>query len=248
MSRLRPYTESDPSSDEARLVRLVRPPPPMSPARAARCKERVTELARTQPVAAKPWGAMIAVGAAAVVTLLGASVVLQRTDEANVGAEHVQTEPAAASPDDNATPHLDEVVPAVSVDSLPSVDPLARPAPKRPGSGGAIGRERSPEPSGATEQDDALTRELRLVDGARLELAAHPEQARALLVRHAADFPSGQLASEREVLLVDVLIRLGRGDEAEAHARSLVAREPGSPYAKRVEALLSSSASKPERN
>jgi len=215
----------------------------MSPAQAARAKERIAELARAKPVTAKPWGTMVAVGAAVVVTFLGASVTLQRTDEASAGAGHTETQPAAASENDTATAQSDEIVPAVSVDSLPSVNPPARPAPKRTGSGGAIAKERSPEPP--AEQGDALTRELRLVDGARVELAARPEQARALLLRHAADFPSGQLASEREVLLVDALIRLGRRDEAEAHARSLVAREPGSPYAKRVESLLSSSASKP---
>ncbi|MBN9166061.1 MAG: hypothetical protein J0I07_34245, partial [Myxococcales bacterium] len=68
-----------------------------------------------------------------------------------------------------------------------------------------------------------------------------------LLVRHAAEFPGGQLASEREVLLVDALIRTGRRAEAEARARALGAREPGSPYAQRVDALLSSAASKSER-
>ncbi len=248
MSTLRPYTESDPSSEEARLVRLVRPPPPMSALQAARAKERIAELSRAPRVTARPWGAATAIGAAVVFTLLGATMIAQRTSDANVGSTPAELQASSSTTtNDVAAQSSDEIVPAVSVTSLPSVEPPTRTTNRQPVPRTAHNTAR---PQGdraeGPEQEDALSKELRLVDGARLELRARPEHAHELLVRHASEFPSGQLASEREVLLVDALLRLDRRQEAEAHARALTAREPGSPYAQRVTALLSSSASKPE--
>ena len=243
MSRLRPITTSDPSSEEARLVGLIRPPPPMSAAQVARCSERVTELARAPRVASKPWMPLAAVGAAVVVAIAGGVLVADRTNDAGVvsGPAQVQTPPQSAA--ENRAPDTSEVVPAVSIDSLPSADPPIARGTKRTTAG--ITPTVTPSPSASSEttgREDMLTRELRLVDGARVELARHPSRAYDLLTRHAAEFPSGQLASEREVLLVDALIRLDRRAEAEARGRSLVTREPGSPYAQRVEALLASAA------
>ncbi len=87
---------------------------------------------------------------------------------------------------------------------------------------------------------DALTLELRLVDGARVRLATDPTSALSQLDAHARDFPRGQLALERDVLRVDALLRLGRRSEAEAVARSLAARAPGSPQAERASDLTGS--------
>ena len=67
---------------------------------------------------------------------------------------------------------------------------------------------------------DALTLALRLLDA------------------HARDFPRGQLALERDVLRVDALLRLGRRSDAEAVARSLAGRAPGSPQAERASDLM----------
>ncbi|OJY25834.1 MAG: hypothetical protein BGO98_35125 [Myxococcales bacterium 68-20] len=85
---------------------------------------------------------------------------------------------------------------------------------------------------------DALTLELRLVDGARVRLASDPTSALSLLDAHARDFPRGQLALERDVLRVDALLRLGRRSDAEAVARSLAGRAPGSPQAERASDLM----------
>ena len=238
MSRLRPYTTSDPSSEEARLVRLIPSPPPMSSAQAARCKERVSDLARAPRVTPKPWPAFTAIGAVVAVAIAGGSLVVNRTTASTAPSEAAEGQtlpPPVAEP---RAPEQSEAVHSVSIESLPSVGlPAARVAV-------TPSRAEAPESEGGA---DALTRELRLVDGARVELAVRPSHAYDLLVRHAAEFPGGQLASEREVLLVDALIRTGRRAEAEARARALGAREPGSPYAQRVDALLSSAASKSER-
>jgi len=249
VSRLRPYTTSDPSSEEARLVRLIPSPPPMSSAQAARCKERVSDLARAPRVTPKPWPAFTAIGAVVAVAIAGGSLVVNRTTASTAPSEAAEVQtlpPPVAEP---RAPEQSEAVHSVSIESLPSVGLPAARVPKReavPAAPLAVtpSRAEAPESEGGA---DALTRELRLVDGARVELAVRPSHAYDLLVRHAAEFPGGQLASEREVLLVDALIRTGRRAEAEARARALGAREPGSPYAQRVDALLSSAASKSER-
>lgn len=112
----------------------------------------------------------------------------------------------------------DESVPVRSVDDLPSAMTAA------------VRR--------APPMADALTLELRLVDGARLRLAVDPASALSQLDAHARDFPHGQLALERDVLRVEALLRLGRRSEAEAAARSLAARAPGSPQAERASELM----------
>jgi len=111
-----------------------------------------------------------------------------------------------------------ESVPVRSVGDLPSA---ATPAVRR-----------------APPVADALTLELRLVDGARIRLAADPTSALSLLDAHARDFPHGQLALERDVLRVDALLRLGRRSDAEAVTRSLAAQAPGSPQAERASDLM----------
>jgi hypothetical protein len=67
-----------------------------------------------------------------------------------------------------------------------------------------------------------------------------PGGALALLSAHERAFPRGGLVLERELLAVDALLRLGRRADAEARARSLRARAPGSLYTRRLEHLLGS--------
>lgn len=221
----------------------------MSAAQAARCKERVTEVAKAPRVVSKPWSPLATLGAALAVVAAGGVLVASQTNDASLRSEPVQVQALPPTAPETRAPEASETVPAVSIDSLPSAAPTAARGPKRDAVPAvAIAAPSSRSASSETGgNDDMLTRELRLVDGARVELALRPSQAYDLLIRHAAEFPSGQLASEREVLLVDALIRLGRRADAEARGRALVAREPGGAYARRVEALLSSAPSS-ERN
>ncbi len=96
--------------------------------------------------------------------------------------------------------------------------------------------------AGASEED-ALLRELRLVDGAK-RLLEHGKPATALegLAQHRLLFPSGQLRSERDVLTVEALSVMGKLSESLAQARAIEQREPGSPYARRALAIVSRSA------
>jgi TolA-binding protein len=66
---------------------------------------------------------------------------------------------------------------------------------------------------------DTLGEERTLLDRARMDIGSGDlAGAGALLTRHAAQFPEGRLAEEREALIIRLLVRQGRDAEARAHA------------------------------
>jgi len=75
----------------------------------------------------------------------------------------------------------------------------------------------------------ALT-EAALLERARSELSAQPAAALADAQLHAARFPHGLLAQEREVIAIAALRRLGRSAEANARAARFDARYPNSAH------------------
>jgi hypothetical protein len=85
---------------------------------------------------------------------------------------------------------------------------------------------------------DPLTRETELIAAARSELAAAPSAALARLDDHRREFPGGQLAPEREFLVVGALRRLNRVGEARERALDLTRRFPSSSYGARATQLL----------
>jgi hypothetical protein len=67
---------------------------------------------------------------------------------------------------------------------------------------------------------DTLGQERGLLDRARQDIGRGLlAEAGALLERHAAEFPSGQLAEEREALVIRLLLREGREGEARSRAQ-----------------------------
>jgi hypothetical protein len=106
-----------------------------------------------------------------------------------------------------------------------------------------MGRE---EPAAETRsaelpRGNPLEQEAALLESARAKLRADPASALTTLESHASEFPAGILAMEREVLTVDALRRLGREVEARQRARALLAQSHGSPYERRIEAILDAS-------
>lgn len=76
----------------------------------------------------------------------------------------------------------------------------------------------APEPS-VPAPVDTLGEERTLLDRARLDIAqGRLADAGALLDRHATQFPAGQLAEEREALVIRLLVREGREQEARSRA------------------------------
>ena len=98
----------------------------------------------------------------------------------------------------------------------------------------ALAASSASEPASA----DALQQEIRLLEQARSDLASSPGAARRALLDHELRFPSGHLRIERELLLVDALVRLGRRPEAEARAESLARQNPNSLYRERLDQIL----------
>jgi TolA-binding protein len=69
-------------------------------------------------------------------------------------------------------------------------------------------------------------------------MATDPRTAYALASEHAKRYPRGQLAAERELILVQALVKLGRVAEAEARGRALRKSAPSSIYSERLDAIL----------
>jgi hypothetical protein len=86
--------------------------------------------------------------------------------------------------------------------------------------------------------ENQLDREIALLEAARNTLAASPHAALSALRDHELRFPAGQLRIEREFLIVDALMRLGRRPEAEARAQALERQAPKSLYGERLDRIL----------
>ena len=109
----------------------------------------------------------------------------------------------------------------------------------------ATGRETQPKSSVIGRQHDAqaisggrLSEEATLVERARRSVAGNPALALSLSRQHARRFPQGQLRSASRSVAIEALRRLGRADEARAHARVLLAEQPRGLYAERARRLL----------
>jgi hypothetical protein len=77
-----------------------------------------------------------------------------------------------------------------------------------------------------------------LIRDAQDALRTEPARALSLAEAHRRRFGEGTLGPEREVLAIDALARLGRGEEARARAGRFRARWPGSPHLRRIEVIL----------
>jgi hypothetical protein len=80
--------------------------------------------------------------------------------------------------------------------------------------------------------------ELSLLRRARAALVSNPADALQLSSLHAEQFPRGLLAQEGEVIAIEALVRLGRGDEARARATRFIEHYSGSVHVPRLRELL----------
>jgi hypothetical protein len=81
---------------------------------------------------------------------------------------------------------------------------------------------------------DAPRSELELLFDARKALPTQPTAALRLLDEHAARFPRGMLAPEREVLAIEALRTLGRTTEATQRLRRFQSQFPESIHLRRL--------------
>ena len=90
----------------------------------------------------------------------------------------------------------------------------------------------------SSASDDALAGEAKLLNQAHDAMNSDPRKALAIAGEHAKRYPHGQLAAERELILVQALVKLGRAREAEAHGRALRKSTPNSIYGDRLDTIL----------
>ncbi|WP_438035405.1 hypothetical protein [Sorangium sp. So ce204] len=149
---------------------------------------------------------------------------------------------AAASPAPRAAASITNVAPAPqetglarqvpspvpAATAVPAVDPLPREL---------RSEEVAQAPAAPTSAlpSSVLSDELRLIDTARAALQrGDAPLALRLTAEHAARFPGGSLAIERDVLRVDALVAGGHVTEAASRACAFVARSPRSAQAPRM--------------
>ena len=91
---------------------------------------------------------------------------------------------------------------------------------------------------GAPVDLDALRREAALMANAQAALRANSwDQARALLQRHALEFPAGALVDERRLSLITALCSLGQVAAARAEVARIAGEQPGSTLARKANVL-----------
>ncbi len=121
---------------------------------------------------------------------------------------------------------------------LPSAPaPVAEPAAEVPEA--PLKLNPSPSLPGASASAAAsLSAESTLLEQARREMRRAPALALQIAGEHAQRFPGGQLGSERTLIQVEALHRLGRDQEARARADGLLRGVSGDLYRERVQQLL----------
>jgi hypothetical protein len=231
MSTHKRWLDTDQTSAEVvALLRVAKPPTPIDDAARARSVRRVTALGLTPAAAAAAsvsW-TQVALGAAlgmfGTLAAMGAAHVLLAQEPREPGV----VQPARARPVTLSSAEALGTPPAAAASASTAAPPFAprsapSSAPARP----------DPVPT-----ENQLDQEIALLEMARRNLTASPDRALPALRDHELRFPAGQLRIEREFLMVDALVRLGRRPEAEARAQALARQAPQSLYGERLDRIL----------
>jgi hypothetical protein len=130
-------------------------------------------------------------------------------------------------------PRAPEVAPAAAMP-----EPVAEPAPLAEPAPNLNPTPTVPAPAPSASSAASLAAESAMLEQSRREMRRAPAVALQLADEHAARFPRGQLASERALLQVEALHRLGRAAEARLVAGGLLQGKNGDLYRERVRRLL----------
>ena len=193
--------------------------------------ERATSAPRGLTLV-KGLGALVVVAA---LVGLGAGVLdSDRKDDAIVATEpEPEPEPEPESePEPDPDPESDpepEPEPEPVPDPEPEPEPKSEPQPRSP-----------PPPHEASKSEPAVdaVAEAKLLLAARRALAGDPARALALTDDHAARYPDGALAEERELIAIRALMATGKVDAAQSRGERFVDRYPASGHRPAVESAL----------
>jgi hypothetical protein len=224
----------DPEADTA-LRDLVRGASPARSLDAVTRRRLGAKVARTSalPVAAAGW-LFVKSATAALSVVLGTGAVAVSAGIVEWGPPQgpvagprapAPLKPRVAAPRPAPPPRL----------ASPPEEPVASPTPQL-----------NPTPTLPVDSSGSnrLSEEAALLEGARAKLRVSPAEALALASQHGSRFPRGQLASERKLIQIDALHRLGRDSEARAVARELLRGAGAGLYAERVRQLLGADAAR----
>lgn len=221
----------DPDADEA-LREVLRGTPSARPLDQLTRRRLGAKVARFSavPAAAAGW-LFVKSAAAALGVVLGAGTIAVSTGIIHVSPHReiqraaplsVQRLPAPApAPAAEARPEPA----AEEMNLVPQPSPAVNPAPPLPVAplGSAAG---------------SLSAEAALLERARREIHSAPALSLSVAAEHAQRFPRGQLTSERALIQIEALHRLGRDGEARRLASGLLAGPSAGLYRERVERLL----------
>jgi hypothetical protein len=127
-----------------------------------------------------------------------------------------------------------------SVLATPMPEPLPAPPPAPSPAAPSPARSIAPRASAPSVAagEDSLVGEEKLLNEAHAVLAASPRRALALAKSHAKRYPHGQLVAERDLIMIEALVGLGRRREAEELGRQLRATAPNNIYEERLDEIL----------
>jgi hypothetical protein len=186
----------------------------------------------------KLWLLGAAFGGAA---LLGAVLVLSsRSNEPESRAPTPRTSVTA--------PAATVALPSAPTSAPTSADAEAAPSAAPPGPGSFAAAPAAPAEASAASPRQAKSAtpsaaprgpsEAALVDTARSIVKSNPRRALALAEQHRRLYPDGVLAQEREVIAIEALALLGRGDAARSRADEYRAKSPHSVHGQRLDSVL----------
>lgn len=219
----------DPEADVA-LRDALRGAPPARPLDAVTRRRLTAKVARASalPVAAAGW-LFVKSATAALGVVLGTGAVAVAAGI----VELRQTEAVSAASPPPAPPRA-----SVRRAPLAPPDPGAARTEEEAASAPATALNPTPTLPADSSGANRLSDEAALLETARAKLRPAPEAALAVTRQHAARFPRGQLGSERSLIQIEALHRLGRDAEARAVSGELLRGPGASLYAERVRQLL----------
>jgi hypothetical protein len=228
MTEIRPWLEAgDAPAHVCDLLREAEPSRPLDIRTQARTRQRLLAMSAL-PAAA---GVMFWVKSVALGAVLGGAVatafLVPKIQQAITKPQPTAVASARLTPKTQKSILVSLDASAEDAGISAKMDAVVSPNPVRP----------SVTAMPSAEQSQ-LSRETQLLEQARQQMDKSPIQALSILNVHRREFPHAALATERELMAVDVLLRLGRRDEALRRAAQLRAQTPESIYEQRLQRLL----------
>ena len=200
----------------------------------------------------------------ATAVVIGVPAVRARIAALDVAPVEINVSPRSPVSSARSEPSEPKVLPEPAAEPAPPVAEVVKPASATPKRAAAAAPSRAlprsvakPRESVATRKNEAptdppvergISAEVAILLDARRMLETDPAQAIVLLAGHSGDFPVGELALEREVLMIEALDRADQRTESLRRAHELLARSPNAFYGARLRELILSIAAERARN